>query len=87
MGLEKKINQKNTNQENENNINSGTSIKNNTQLQNTPENILKNNNSIIFNTNDNKNIKPDKHNYKDIKQYKPEGKLIYNDDLLKKLII
>ena len=26
-------------------------------------------------------------NYKDINSYKPEGKLIYNDDLLKKLTI
>ena len=56
-------------------------------------NLLKNdNNSIVFNTEkmkiDNRNNKDTQKNiYKDINNYKPEGKLIYNNDLLKKLTI
>lgn len=56
-------------------------------------NLLKNdNNSIVFNTEkmkkDNINNKDTHKNiYKDINNYKPEGKLIYNNDLLKKLTI
>lgn len=55
-------------------------------------NILKNeNDSIVFNMNrkesvNNKNDKKN-NNYKDINTYKPEGKFIYNDELLKKLTI
>ena len=56
--------------------------------------ILKNeNDNIIFNlnkSNKDKDTKDSKRNfssYKDINSYKPEGKLIYNDDLLKKLTI
>ncbi len=56
-------------------------------------NLLKNdNNSIVFNTEkmtkDNRDNKDTQKNiYKDINNYKPEGKLIYNNDLLKKLTI
>lgn len=56
-------------------------------------NLLKNdNNSIVFNsekmTRDNRDNKDIRKNiYKDINNYKPEGKLIYNNDLLKKLTI
>ena len=54
--------------------------------------IFKNNgDNIIFNVGKNnkepKNYKKNATNYKDINSYKPEGKLIYNDDLLKKLNI
>lgn len=49
--------------------------------------------SIIFNVKKNKDINDTRENknikngYKDINSYKPEGKLIYNNDLLKKLTI
>lgn len=60
---------------------------------NSSDNILTNNDSSIFNLNktgsktnqNNKDIK--KNNYKDINTYKPEGKLIYNNDILKNLKI
>lgn len=64
------------------------------ESDNNNSNILKNeNDNIVFNINkSNKNIaskdyKRNLSNYKDINSYKPEGKLIYSDDLLKKLTI
>ena len=69
----------NGNKLNDNNSNNNTSM-------------LKNeNDDIIFNLNksskDSKEVKKNINQYKDINTYKPEGKLIYNDDLLKKLNI
>ena len=69
--------------------------KNNKDIDNT-HNILSNDNdNIVFNTakltkenRDNRDNNDNKKNtYKDISSYKPEGKLIYNNDLLKKLTI
>lgn len=70
---------------NGNKLNDNNSNDNNTSM-------LKNeNDNIIFNLNksskDNKEVKKNTNQYKDINTYKPEGKLIYNDDLLKKLHI
>ena len=66
----------------------------NNNANNNDTNILKNNgDNIIFNVGKNKDVKNIKDvknssmNYRDINSYKPEGKLIYNDDLLKKLNI
>ena len=60
---------------------------------NSQDSILTNNDSSIFNLNktgsktnqNNKDTK--KNNYRDINTYKPEGKLIYNNDILKNLKI
>ena len=60
---------------------------------NSSDNILTDNDSSIFNLNktgsktnqNNKDTK--KNNYRDINTYKPEGKLIYNNDILKNLKI
>ena len=65
---------------------------NNSQDKSEDDNILKTDgDNIIFNVGkSNKETKDNKKNianYKDINSYKPEGKLIYNDDLLKKLTI
>ena len=59
----------------------------NKQSNETNENELENNDSMIFNIKK-QNIKDKKNNnFKDIATYKPEGKLIYNNDILKKLTI
>ena len=65
---------------------------NSNNTNNSNNSILKNeNDNIIFNINKNNNkdrdIKKSSNQYKDINSYRPEGKLIYNDDLLKKLSI
>lgn len=60
---------------------------------NKPDSILSNNDSTVFNLNkigtkNNTNGKDTKkNNYRDINTYKPEGKLIYNNDILKNLKI
>ena len=66
-----------------------SSLKNNdilkTHNDNTILNISKNNKDS--NNNNIKDNKKQNTNYRDINTYKPEGKLIYNDDLLKKLTL
>ena len=72
-----------------------TSSNENSNNYNNLDGILKNeNDSIVFNVGNNNSVnksnnKYQKNNtqYKDINSYRPEGKLIYNDDLLKKLSI
>lgn len=74
----------------------GEKINNNADLNNSNNNIsndnkLQNNDSIILNikdkNNNNSNSNVKNNNYKNIKDYKPEGKLIYDNDLLKNLVI
>mgnify|MGYP001341056833 CR=1 FL=1 len=64
---------------------------NNAENTNSTNNILKtDNNSIIFNvgkTDKNSRETKNNNNYKDINSYKPQGKLIYNTDLINKLSI
>ena len=66
-----------------------SSLENNNILKthngNTILNISKNNKDS--NNNNIKDNKKQNTNYRDINTYKPEGKLIYNDDLLKKLTL
>ena len=67
--------------------NGGNNNSNNSNNNDTNSVLTNNNDSIVFNVKKQSKESVKNKNYKDINTYKPEGRLIYNNDLLKNLNI